>query len=369
MKIECVKEKLGETISRAEKVTAKNASLPILSGIFLEAKNNELTVKATNLDLGIEIKIPVKVEQPGSVVVPGSILNAFLSGLSQVKSVVLETHEGNMKVVTSNTSTIIKTFNSEDFPTIPVLTPQESKVFSIPAADFVRGLKAVWYSSAASSIKPELSSIYIHIENDMLIFAATDSFRLAEKKIRLKKPLEIPNLLIPIRNMPDIVRILEQTKGDVKILVNNNQIAFEDTNGLYLTSRLIDGTFPDYRQIIPKEAKTTATLLKQDFVNTLKMATIFSDKFNKLSFALYPGRKKFVVTAQNPDVGESSNTLDAVCEGEDLAINFNHKYVADCLASVEADSLSLEFNGLSRPLVIKGINDQSFLYLVMPINK
>ncbi len=369
MRIECVKEKLGEAITKAEKITAKNATLPILSGIFLEAKNGELFIKATNLDLGIEIKVPVKVEQPGIIVIPGSILNSFLSGLPNVKNVVLEAVDGNLKVVTQHNSTVIKTFNHEDFPTIPILSTEESKTFSLPASDFVRGLKSVWYSGAASSIKPELSSIFIHTEGDSLIFTATDSFRLAEKKIRLKKALDIPNLLIPIRNMPDIVRVLEQIKGDVKIMVSKNQIALDDTNGLYLTSRLIDGTFPDYHQIIPKEAKTTVTLLKQDFVTTLKMATIFSDKFNKLSFSVFPGKKKFTIIAQNPDVGESSNTLDVVCEGEDLAINFNHKYVADCLGSVEADSLSLEFNGLSRPLVIRGVNDRSFLYLVMPINK
>ena len=369
MKIECVKEKLGDAIAKAEKITSRNTTLPILAGIFLEAKNTELIIKTTNLDLGIEIKIPVKVEKPGAVVVLGTVLNSFLNGLSQVKNVVLEVIDGNMKVITPHTSTIIKTLNQDDFPTIPILTPNESSVFFIPAVNFIKGLKSVWYSSASSSIKPELSSVFIHSKENELIFAATDSFRLAEKKVHLKKPLDIPDLLIPIKNIPDIIRVLEQVKGDIKILVSKNQIAFEDVNGLYLTSRLIDGTFPDYKQIIPKEAKTTITLLKQDFANTLKMATIFSDKFNKLSFSMFPSKKKFIITAQNPDVGESSNTLDVVCEGEDLSINFNHRYVTDSLNSIEADSVSLEFNGLSRPLVIRGISDNSFLYLVMPINK
>ncbi len=369
MKIECVKDKLVDVINRAEKITGKNSTLPILSGIFLEAKNNELIVKSTNLDLGLEIKISVKIEQPGIVVVPGSILNSFITNLPQTKNIVLETTEETIKVVTPHISTVIKTLNPDDFPTIPVLTQQDSKIFSIHSNDFVYGLKSVWYSSAVSSIKPELSSVYIHSENGSLVFTATDSFRLAEKKIHLKKTIEIPTLLIPIRNIPEIIRILEQIKGEIKIIVNKNQIAFEDANGLYLTSRIIDGTFPDYKQIIPKEAKTTVTLLKQDFISSLKTTTIFSDKFNKLSFSIYPGKKKFIITAQNPDVGESSNTLEAVCEGEDLNINFNHKYISDSLSSIDADSISLEFNGLSRPLVIRGINDHSFLYLVMPINK
>jgi len=196
MNIECVKEKLGEAITKAEKITAKNATLPILSGIFLDAKNGELSVKSTNLDLGIEIKVPVKVDQPGTIVVPGSILSSFLSGLPNVKNVALEAVEGNLKVVTQHNSTVIKTLNHDDFPTIPILSDQESKSFSLPSVDFVRGLKSVWYSGAASSIKPELSSIYIHTEGDSLIFTATDSFRLAEKKIRLKKALDIQFPLI-----------------------------------------------------------------------------------------------------------------------------------------------------------------------------
>jgi DNA polymerase-3 subunit beta len=368
MKIECVKEKLGEAVSKAEKITAKNSTLPILNCLLLETKSGELIIQATNLDLGIKISIPVKVEREGIVAVPGAILNAFLSGISSVKNIVIEVIDGNIKINTEHTSTVIKALNHEDFPKIPILSPTESKVFSLPTQDFIKGLRSVSYSSAVSSIKPELSSVYIHADGDKLIFAATDSFRLAEKKVKLKKHLEIQNLLIPIRNIPDIIRTLEQAKADIQIIVGKNQISFKD-NGLYVTSRLVDGTFPDYKQIIPKEAKTTATLLKQDFAGTLKTATIFSDKFNKLGFSIYPGKKSFIITAQNPDVGESSNTLDAVCEGEDLAINFNHRYVADCLNSVEADSVALEFNGLSRPLVIKGINDPSFLYLVMPINK
>lgn len=369
MKIECVKEKLVEAVNKAEKITGRNASLPILSGILLEAKNNELVIKSSNLDLGLEIKIPIKTEQVGVVVVPGSILNSFISNLPQTKNIVLETTGETIKVITPHISTTIKTLNQEDFPTIPILTTEESKTFLLPSIDFVQGLKSVWYSSAISSIKPELSSVYIYPEDGKLVFVATDSFRLSEKKINTKKHLDIPSLLIPIRNIPEIIRVLEQTKGEVKIFVNKNQIAFEDGNGLYLTSRLVDGVFPDYKQIIPKEVKTTITILKQDFITSLKATTIFSDKFNKLSFSIYPGKKKFIITAQNPDVGESSNTLDAVCEGEDLSINFNHKYVSDSLSSIDADSISLEFNGLSRPLVIRGINDHSFLYLVMPINK
>ena len=319
--------------------------------------------------MGIEIKIPVKVEQPGIIVIPGAILNSFINGLPQTKNIILEVITENVKIITPHTSTTIKTLNKDDFPTIPILSAQNSKTLLMPTIDFIHGLKSVWYSSAVSSIKPELSSVYIHTDGGSLVFAATDSFRLAEKKIITKKNLDISPILIPIRNIPEIMRILEQVKGDIKILINKNQIAFEDENGLYLTSRLVDGTFPDYKQIIPREVKTTITLLKQDLISSLKIATIFSDKFNKLSFSIYPGKKKFIIIAQNPDVGENSSIPDAVCEGEDLNINFNHKYITDSLGSIESDSVSLEFNGLARPLIMRGVNDHSFLYLVMPINK
>jgi DNA polymerase III subunit beta len=366
MKIECTKQKLAEAVSKAEKITGKNLTLPVLSCILLETVGKDLVIRATNLDLGIEITLPVKVIEEGKVAIPGSILNSYLSQSIGDKNVVLESSEGNVKVTTDTGTTVIKSLNSDDFPTIPRIKGE--KTYKVATRELIRGIKAVWYSSATSSMKPELSSVYIYADDDSLVFVSTDSFRLAEKRVKMKDMKEFGSILIPVKNIPEIMRVLENVSGDVDMVVTKNQISFS-YSGLYLTSRVVDGIFPDYKQIIPKDFKTTVTVLKGDLVSTLKLATIFSDKFNKLSIKANPSEKLLEFSTRNADVGESVNKIEAVLEGDDVAINFNYRYITDCFQSVESDSLALNFNGLTRPLIIKGVGDHSFTYLVMPINK
>lgn len=366
MKIECVRDKLAGAVSKAEKITGKNLTLPVLSCLLLEAKDSKLIIRATNLDLGIEIEVPVKVHKPGKVAVPGSIINNFLSTIPSSKTIIVELIEGNIKLTTDTTTTTIKSLNEEDFPTIPQLS--DDKTINLPAKEFIQGIKAVWYSSATSSMKPELSSVYVYSDDNQLVFVATDSFRLAEKKVNVKNSVDIGSLLIPVKNIPDIMRILEVCDGIVDITLAKNQISFK-FDGVYLTSRVVDGVFPDYKQIIPKGHKTSITLLKQDLINALKTATVFSDKFNKLSVKAHPSEKKFELSTKNNDIGDNSNNLEAVSEGEDIDINFNYRYIIDAFQSIPSDSLVLEFNGLTRPLLIHGVNDSSFTYIVMPINK
>jgi DNA polymerase-3 subunit beta len=366
MKIECMKSKLAEAVGKAEKITGKNLTLPVLSCILIEAQGHEATIRATNLDLGIEITLPVKVHKEGKVAIPGSILNNYLTQSFNDKNVILESAEGNVKVTSDAGTTIIKSLNSDDFPTIPHIKGE--KAYKVPAKELIRGVKAVWYSSATSSMKPELSSVYVYANDNGLVFVSTDSFRLAEKKVKMKELQDFEPLLIPVKNIPDIMRILEGAPDTVDMLVTKNQISFS-YNGVYLTSRVVDGVFPDYKQLIPKDFKTTITVLKQDVVGALKVATIFSDKFNKLSIKAHPSEKVFEFSTRNADIGESVNKIESVCEGDDLDINFNYRYITDSFQSVETDSMSFGFNGLTRPLIIRGVSDNSFTYLVMPINK
>ena len=366
MKIECVKEKLGIALIKADRITGKKLTLPILSCIMLEAKNNMLFIRATNLDLGIEISIPVKVEREGTVVIPNSVLTRFITSTQGEKNIKLDVIDGLMSVSIGNSTASIKTFPSEDFPTIPRVAA--SKVMQINSKDIVLGLKSVWYSSSTSSMKPELSSVYIHASNGEITFAATDSFRLAEKRITIKKKLEIPSLLIPFKNTLDIIKVLEEETGEIEMFYTNNQISFV-LPGLYLVSRVIDGSFPDYKQIVPKEFTTEAVVLKQDILNVFKISTIFSDTFNQINIKILPKEKKVQIQTKNSEVGENSNSIEAALNGESVDINFNYKYIVDCFQSIVTDSVSLAFNGPTRPLVIRGVGDNTFMYLVMPMNR
>lgn len=366
MKIETIKEQLENALSKADKIAGKNPSLPVLSGLYLDARDDVLHIKATNLDLGISLSLPVKVSEPGIVVVPSHIITSFISSLSSDRNINLITKNQVLEVKTKATKTSIKTLPHEDFPIIPEVG--DDNTFSMPARDFIFGLRSVIYAAAIGSIKPELSSVSITHEGDHLIFAATDSFRLAEKKIKIKKVPHFKNILVPQKNALEIIKIFDRGEEEISISIEEHQMALR-ANGTYVTSRIIEGTFPDYRQIIPKESSTSATVLKQDLINSLKTSLIFSDSFNQLSISISPKGKKFEVESKNSTVGESVQSVEAVLDGEDININVNHRYFTDCLQSISADSMVLSFSGQAKPIVIKGVGDQSFLYLVMPMNQ
>lgn len=366
MKIESIKEQLEDALNKASKVAGKNITLPVLSGFYMDARQSSLSIKATNLDIGVSINIPVKVIEPGIVVVPATTISSFISLLTKDRKVSISTKEQVLEIKTPTTKTNIKTLPSEDFPVIPEIGDDEA--FSLPAKDLIDGIRSVVYASAVGTIKPELSSILMAYDGESLVFAATDSFRLAEKKVRVKKAPHFKQILIPQRNAVEIIRIFDRNSDEISISVEEHQMALRSQN-IYLTSRIIDGTFPDYKQIMPKKITSKAVLLKQDLVNSLKTNLLFADNFNQLSLKLLPKAKSFEIESKNQNVGDTINKIDSVLEGEDISINVNHKYFADCLQSISTDSVSIEFEGQAKPIVIRGVGDQSFLYLAMPMNQ
>ncbi|MDO8430600.1 MAG: DNA polymerase III subunit beta [Candidatus Taylorbacteria bacterium] len=368
MNIECVQEKLKEAVGYADRIANKHTTLPVLSCLLFDAsQKNQLTIKATNLDLGIEISVPIKTNQEGVVAVPSSTINSFLmNAVGDEKAVVIETSQGNLKINTTRNSGVIKIQPHEDFPSIPRVPSTNS--FSLNSPDFVKGLKSVWYSSSVSSIKPELSSVYIYCEGEFVVFVATDSFRLAEKKIKIKKTKDFGQILLPYKNIPEIIKILESINNEVLVNLDKNQISFS-YKGIYLVSRVIDGVFPDYKQIIPKSSSTEVVVLKQDFVNTLKLSNVFSDKFNQINIKVDPSAKKSQIKTKNNDIGENTTVLDSAVTGEAIDINFNYKYIIDCLQSIDSDSVNLIFSGLNKPVIITPVSDTTFRYIVMPMNR
>ncbi len=368
MKLESVKDRLVDAVSKAEKITSKNTTLPVLKCVLLEASKGCLFVRSTNLDIGIEISIPVKVEDEGQVAVPGNILSSFISNLGNEKSINLETVNENLKVNSSKSSTLIKAYPIDDYPSIPKVDKDTSKTLKIPSQDFVSGLKAVYYSSATSNIKPELSSVRVYPLEDKLVFVATDGFRLAEKRISIKNLPEFTHILIPAKNAMEIIRIFDGIDTELEVLIDENQISVTG-NDIYLISRTIEGNFPDYKAIIPKEFITEVTILKQDFANALKINTIFSDSFNHIKFIIEPEAKKIELSTKNNEVGESFTTLSGVTTGQNININFNYRYINDAMSSMNTDSLIFSFSGSNKPLVIKSVGDTSFTYLVMPMNR
>lgn len=366
MKVEVPKEKLLHALGLVEKVSSKHVTLPVLQCVLFSAKDTTLTLRATNLDVGIEYALSAKIDREGVVAVPATIISQAAAA-SFGEALALEHTDEGLMISDARSSTTIRIFDADEFPTLPRV--EQGTTFTAPADKLVEGFKSVWYAASNSTIKPELASVYLYHHQGDLVFVATDSFRLAEKRIALTQAISMDEaVLLPIRNTTDIVRALADAPSEVTVTFTENQIAFS-FEGVYLTSRLIDGAFPDYQQIIPNEFSTTITALKQDALAVLRKATIFSDKFNQITFSIEGRKRKVSVRSRNPEVGESVDTLPSTIEGEDLEISFNHRFITDCFQSIASDSVTFSFSGLGRPMVLTGVSDATFRYLVMPMNK
>ena len=364
MNITLLHEPLRRAVTLAERVSGKKLAVESLNGIRLNTQGGSVFVTATNLDLGISVEVPATIQEEGSVVIPGNILSGILSEKGTKGDISLSLEEGNLRVKIGANSSLIKALPGDDFPSLPHV--EGGSKFSIEISSFIQGLKNVSYSSSQSTIKPELSSVYITGSDNGLVFVATDSFRLGEKIIPTKVSIE--GLLIPHQNIPDIIRVLDDGGEQVTVEFTDNQIAFR-CDHIYLTSRLTDGTFPDYKQIIPKDYVCEVTMLREEVFSALKKTTLFTDSFNQLEILVDSKKNSVSFSSENADIGKTVEEVQATIDGEGITARFNHRYVIDCFQSLHSDSVSFHFSGPSKPMIIRGVSDQSFLYLVMPMNR
>lgn len=366
MKVECLLEKLKSAVSQIEKVSGKNLTLPILGAIYIQTDDSSLIMRATNLNIGAEVRIPAKILEHGTVAVSAALLAQICSGLSGDTPVTLEAVNENLLIQTKRAKMTLKSMNAEDFPTLPKIPTGDS--FELPIEQFITGIKSVAYAASQSDIKPEIASVYMYPDADQLVFVATDAFRLAEKKVSVKNMGQFPEILIPVKNIGDIVRILGEYSGNIDVAIAENQISFSNTQ-VYITSRLTGGSYPNYRQIMPKESKTEIIILKADLQNILKSILVFSDKFNQIDLVVNPAEKLCTMTSRNNDTGEGIVSVEAALTGAPIETRMNHRYITDALQSITTDSVSFSFTEPNKAMVVKGVADSTFTYLVMPMNR
>jgi DNA polymerase III subunit beta len=365
MKFESTAGDLSGAVGIAARFVERRANLPVLASILVVAESGRLLLRATNLECGVEVTVPAKVTGEGVVAVPGSTIAGFLGNV-RGKSVTGELVGEILKLVSERATASIKTLPHEDFPTLPRVSASTS--FTVKAADFTKAIRSVVYCASTSAVKPELQSVLLFAEGGKLVTAATDSFRLAEKVVSLKSGATVPQLLLPARNAAELMRILESTSGDIEVYYSENQISAH-VGDVYYTSRLIDGAFPNYRQILPKSFSTEAVVLREDLSQALKSLTVFADKFSQVSVAVEPAKKSLLLSSRNPDVGEQVSNIRATISGDAIAMNFNGRYLADSLQAIVGESVRISSNGPGKPLLIRDIADDSFLYLAMPMNR
>lgn len=346
------------------RVSAKHVTLPVLQCVYLEAKEDHLVMRATNLEIAVEARVPASVTEVGIVAVPASVLLQTVS-LNNEKSVTLRAEDGGLVVEASGSETLIKSIPYEEFPSIPKV---EGGGQTINNHLFSLGIKSSAFAASVSSIKPELGSVYIFQKKEhSLTFVATDSFRLMEKSVPQKGVIFESSVLLPQKNALEIARVLDSVSSDPVCRFNDNQFSLEFDEGVYITSRLISGSFPDYEQIMPKEFAAKVTLLKEDLVRAFKKTSIFLNKFAQVG--LYITKGSLTVSAVGGELGTTTESLKAETEGEELTLNFNQRYLSEVLSHMIDDSVVLQFSGVGRPVVVKGVSDGSVRYLVMPMNK
>jgi len=366
MRFSTKREQLLEPITVVEKSTSKNLNLPVLSCILLEVSNDTLSLSATNLDVGVRYDLPVQDAQNGRAAVSGTVLAQVISSLGSGASVTIATNETHLLVRSKGATSHIALQDASEFPVLPHVG--EGTELTLPSKALHEALQSVSYCASTSTIKPELSSVFVHVDGGTLITAATDSFRLAEKRVPLKKAVSCDPFLVPARSIVELLRILEQEKDTITICVSEHQLSLT-LPAVYLTMRLTSGTFPDYTQIIPKEFVTEATMLVHDIERTLRKAAVFSDQFNQTTLSIAPKKKEFTVHTENTTVGETTDTVAAALSGQALTIRFNQRYLLDALHSIGTDSISIHFASQSQAAIVRPVGNDSFIYLVMPMNR
>jgi DNA polymerase-3 subunit beta len=357
-------QELSKALELVGKVSGKNLTLPVLQCVRIEARQDEIILEATNLEISISIPLPGTVNEPGVVAVPAQTLLQSIQFIPQ-KEITLRTEDQVLQLETETSNTSIKTFTVDEFPTIHKVVGEE---ILINSTQFAHGIKSVAFSASLTSIKPELGSVFIQQKKEhALTFVATDSFRLMEKTVSQKGVVLDQSFMIPHKNALELARVCDVLQEDAKLVVTDNQCALLFPGGAYISSRLVTGSFPDYIQIIPKEFVSHVVVLKEDLLRSFKKTNIFLNKFRQVSLTITA--HSLTIASHNNEVGHTTDSIKADVEGEELTLNFNQQYVMDPLQHIQDDAIKLSFAGVGRAVIMEGANDKSLRYLVMPMNK
>lgn len=371
MKVEILKDNLKNGLGIVEKIVGKNLSLPILDNVLIDTEDNFLSLSSTDLETAIKLWILTKIVRKGKVVVPAKFLSSFVSLLPNEK-IYLEEKKQGLYVECKSFKTQVQGFNPEEFPIIPEF--KDFEYLEVDNKKLCQGLSQVVDVASPSQSRPEISGIYFVFSKNTIKIVATDSFRLAEKTITLETPVKRDvAFILPQKPAREIINILDGKEGTVKIYFSPNQTMFEfpmkesPHPQVQIVSRLIEGEYPNYQEIIPKSFKTHVTVKRDEFLNQIKTASLFSGKINEIKIKIDPDKKEVEVHAQDPDIGESQSSIPAKIEGDAIEMSFNHKFVIDGLLNIKSSEVIFELSKEEGPCVLKPVGEASYIYVVMPI--
>ncbi len=371
MKCTILKEDFKKGLNVVSKITSKSVTLPVLENILISVEKNFLRLTSTNLEIGIKYWILSKTEKEGSVLVSAKTLNS-LTGFLKTQKLNLINKGKDLVIEEEGFKTRIKGLDPNDFPIIPKI--ETDKFLEIESDSLSKGLSQVIENVSFTQTRPEISGVFFSFEKEKLKLVGTDSFRLGEKKIPFKNPFEENySFILPQKTARELINILSGRKKPVKIHLSPNQVMFESEMeelkhpSFQIISRLIEGEFPNYEQIIPEEFKTEIIINRDEFLNEIKKVSLFSSRINEVKLKISPKKKEIEVLAENPEVGEGKSSLKGKIEGEEISVSFNYKFLIEGLEEMTTPEVIFKISGEEKPALIKPLGDESFLYIVMPL--
>src|SRR3954471_8392026 len=367
LKITCSKDELVQALGVVSRAVSTRTSVQILSGILLEPHESGLRVAATDMELSLRATLPAQLEGDGAIVLPGKTL-ADIARLLPADEVTIEHKpaESVVHVTSGSASYTLHTYNPEDFPRLPELTAVQT--FSVDRESLLETITRVARAASRDESRPVLTGILVSFTGGKIVMAATDSYRLAVKETELDGSTPELEAIVPSRALQELARIA--SSGDaVEVGVHENQVIFSTASsdgggGAWLTTRRIDGQFPNYRQLLPEQFEHELTIPRQEVLEVVRRASVMIQRATPLQLRFAEG--ELTVIARTHEVGESKESMPVGFSGETLEIGFNADFLRDGLESIDGDDVRFKLISPLRPAVLQGDGDE-FTYLVMPI--
>jgi DNA polymerase-3 subunit beta len=364
MKITTRRDALFGQLQMVTRAASTRSAVQALSGVQLLAGRDGIELRATDMEIGLRVPLAGEVVREGGVVLPGRLVVDVVRALpGDEVSLELRPSEQDVEIVGGSATFHIRTLRSEDFPPFP--EPEGERV-SVPGTAFVETVLKVARSASRDETRPVLTGILVSASADELRMVATDSYRRSVKETRLEAPLAGSfEANVPARALQELTRIVQHEGAEqLDVSVRANQVVFE-VGGVVLSSRLIDGQFPNYRQLLPDAYEHELRMSGGEIGDVVRRISLLAQKNAPLRMAFTEG--ELTVSARTPDVGEAQETVPVPFNGEPLEIGFNPEFLRDGLEAVEAGDLVLKLISPLRPGLIESADDSGFHYLLMPI--
>jgi len=361
MKLQVTQENLAKALTSVSRVASSRGTLPILSNVLLKTVGNRLSIAATNLDIAITHYIGSKVAEEGAITVPARLMQDFVSSLP-AGVIELKLDDYKLHISTDKYQSVINGVTAEDYPVMPAIT--DGKSWRVSGKMMKTGLQQVIVAASSDEARPVLTGVYLHSHEGQLYMVATDSYRLAEKV--LQKSTEDVNLLIPASALQDLLRLLGEHEDEVEVTHDDQQVLFK-VGDVELVTRLIEGNYPDYRKLIPKDFASSATLKRTDLTNITKVSSLFArESAGSVTINMDSEKSEVSIRSVASQLGENTASATATISG-DGTITLNSRYILDALHALGGEDVAFSFNGKLEPSVLKDPKATDYLHVIMPL--